>query len=52
MSEIGTVQGDLRAAHLKFHLLTLDILTPQQAERYSELRGYKQAPDAGHTHHQ
>jgi hypothetical protein len=28
MDNIGAVQGSLRAAHLKYHLLTLDILTP------------------------
>jgi len=52
MNKIGTVQGDLRAAHLKYHLLTLNILTPQQIARYSELRGYKQSTEPNHTHHQ
>lgn len=37
---IGETQGALRAAHLRFHLLTLDILTPHQIKRYAELRGY------------
>jgi hypothetical protein len=37
---IGSTQGELRAAHLRYHLSTRDILTPQQVHRYSELRGY------------
>jgi hypothetical protein len=52
MNNIGTVQGNLRAAHLKYHLLTLNILTPQQLARYSELRGYNQSTESNHTHHQ
>jgi hypothetical protein len=47
MGNIGAVQGSLRAGHLKYHLLTLDVLTPQQVARYSELRGYTQP---GHAH--
>jgi hypothetical protein len=49
-NDIGTLQGDLRAAHLKYHLLTLDILTPQQVALYSELRGYTQSSKPGHAH--
>jgi hypothetical protein len=52
MNNIGTVQGNLRAAHLKYHSLTLNILTPQQLARYSELRGYKQPTESNHTHYQ
>lgn len=37
---IGATQAALRRAHLKYHLLTLDLLTPAQAHRYAELRGY------------
>ena len=53
---IGATQGTLRATHLKYHLLTLDALTPAQTQRYAELRGYgadqQQHPPAGHaTHH-
>lgn len=33
-------QGELRAVHLRYHLLMLDVLTPAQASRYNELRGY------------
>jgi hypothetical protein len=38
---IGATQATLRRTHLKYHLLTLDVLTPAQAQRYAELRGYK-----------
>ena len=37
---IGTTQAELRAAHLKYHLATLKVLTPAQSHRYMELRGY------------
>ena len=38
---IGATQAALRAAHLKYHLSTVAILTPEQVARYNELRGYK-----------
>jgi Heavy-metal resistance len=38
---IGKMQGDLRAVHLKYHLTTAEVLSPDQARRYSELRGYQ-----------
>jgi|SRR5215471_1699932 len=38
---IGATQAELRATHLKYHLLTLDVLTPAQAQRYLEFRGYR-----------
>ena len=44
---IGATQAALRRAHLKYHLLTLGVLTPAQAHRYAELRGYR----AGTPHH-
>src|ERR1041385_6471986 len=37
---IGETQGALRNAHLKYHLATLDVLSPSQVRRYAELRGY------------
>jgi hypothetical protein len=37
---IGATQAALRAAHLRYHLSTLDVLTPRQVHRYRELRGY------------
>jgi len=38
--DIASLQGELRLAHLKYHLATLKLLTPEQAARYSTLRGY------------
>jgi hypothetical protein len=37
---IGATQAALRAAHLKYHLSTLDILKASQIKTYAELRGY------------
>jgi Spy/CpxP family protein refolding chaperone len=47
--KIGSTQAALRAAHLKYHLSTVDILTPEQVARYNELRGYQ--ADQAHDHH-
>ena len=38
--KIGATQATLRAAHLKYHLSTVAILTADQVARYNELRGY------------
>ena len=48
--EIGTLQGELRAVHLKAHLEMRQILTPHQIQRYDELRGYQRA-GGEHKHH-
>lgn len=49
---IGATQGALRRAHLKHHLSTVDVLTPEQVRRYSELRGYGAGhPASGHHPH-
>jgi Spy/CpxP family protein refolding chaperone len=45
---IGATQGELRAAHLKYHLAMMEVLTPEQIRRYGELRGYGAAP-GGHS---
>jgi Spy/CpxP family protein refolding chaperone len=50
--KIGATQGALRAAHLKYHLSTVTILTPEQVARYNELRGYKPGEVLTHGHHQ
>jgi hypothetical protein len=49
--EIGATQATLRATHLKYHLATVDILTPEQVARYNELRGYNSG-ERTHGHHQ
>ena len=38
--DIASLQGELRLAHMKYHLATLELLTPEQATRYPTLRGY------------
>jgi hypothetical protein len=44
---IGRTHGMLRAAHLKYHLMTAALLSEEQIRRYDELRGYG---DQGHAH--
>ena len=39
-SEIATIEGRLRAVHLRAHLAMRDALEPGQVARYAELRGY------------
>jgi Spy/CpxP family protein refolding chaperone len=46
---IGEIQAALRAAHLKYHLATKQLLTPEQVTAYAELRGY--AGGGGARHH-
>lgn len=45
---IGATQGELRAAHLKYHLAMMDVLTREQIARYGKLRGYGATP-GGHS---
>jgi Spy/CpxP family protein refolding chaperone len=40
VAAIGETQAGLRTAHLRFHLRIVEVLTPAQMQRYSELRGY------------
>jgi hypothetical protein len=48
---IASLQGELRAAHLRYHLATVAILSPAQVARYGELRGYSGGSGpAGHQH--
>jgi hypothetical protein len=49
--QFGATQAALRGAHLKYHLLTLDVLTPAQGARYGELRGYHAGTQHGHGRH-
>jgi hypothetical protein len=43
VSQSANLYGQLRVVHLKYHLATVDILTPQQITQYNELRGYTSA---------
>ena len=45
--DIARLKGELRIAHLKWHLQTLSVLTEAQTEQYDSLRGYHSA----HAHH-
>jgi hypothetical protein len=47
---IGPAQAALRNAHLRYHLLTIGVLSPAQSQRYGELRGYGSAPQHGPEH--
>jgi hypothetical protein len=48
---IGATHGALRQTHLKYHLFTLELLTPVQLQRYAELRGYKGGTQHPHGRH-
>jgi hypothetical protein len=39
-ARVATAQGELRAAHLRYHLAMRDALTPEQVRRYNQKRGY------------
>jgi Spy/CpxP family protein refolding chaperone len=53
-AELGQREGELRAVHLRYHLLTRALLTPEQVAAYTRLRGYAEGPaapaGAGHGH--
>jgi Spy/CpxP family protein refolding chaperone len=49
--EIGNLQGELRAAHLKAHLEMKKILSSQQIDRYDTLRGYQGNSGKQKHHH-
>jgi LTXXQ motif family protein len=46
---VAATQGELRDTHLKYHLSTVALLSPDQMQRYAELRGYGDQPL--HHHH-
>lgn len=47
-ANIGATQAELRNAHLKYHLETAQILSPDQMKQYADLRGYTSDAPAGH----
>jgi Spy/CpxP family protein refolding chaperone len=47
---IAAVKAALRVAHLKYHLATVEVLTPDQVARYAELRGYAGGAAKPHRH--
>jgi hypothetical protein len=40
VARIASAQGDLRAAHLRYHLAMTELLFPAQLAQYGKLRGY------------
>jgi len=53
LAAIGSLQAKVRGVHLEAHLAQLAILTPEQVERYSRLRGYGATHDfSSHGSHQ
>lgn len=53
LARLSEASARLRGSHLKTHLETTALLTPQQVDRYVEARGYAAPapPAAGHKHH-
>lgn len=51
LHEIGSLQAQLRATHLKAHLAQAAILTAHQSALYNELRGYGAAHSGSREHH-
>lgn len=49
VARIGSLQANVRAAHLEAHLEQAKILTPEQRSRYVHLRGYPPAAEQ-HAH--
>lgn len=47
---IGSAQATLRETHLKYHLSTLALLSADQVQRYTALRGYSGAHQHQHQH--
>jgi hypothetical protein len=50
-AEIGAIRGELRYTHLKYHLSTATLLTPDQVRLYAELRGYTAGMHPSHGGH-
>ena len=52
-ARIAELEGRLRFVHLRAHLETDALLSPEQRDRYAELRGYavRRSGDASHEGH-
>lgn len=50
-SEIGLLQGQLRATHLQAHLETKELLSTHQVHKYVQLRGYAGEGHSRMEHH-
>jgi Spy/CpxP family protein refolding chaperone len=49
LDRAGELQAQLRFVHLRTHLATIEILSPQQIEQYNHLRGYETSSNS-HPH--
>jgi hypothetical protein len=47
-AQIGVTQAELRDTHLKYHLQTAQVLSAEQMQHYSALRGYGSEPTQHH----
>jgi len=47
---IGRLNGQLRAAHLRYHISMRQLLGPAQIDAYADLRGYRSQPQHLHGH--
>lgn len=52
LKEIGTLQAQIRAAHLEAHLAQVEILTAEQSAMYAQFRGYEIVPGQSEHRHQ
>ena len=50
-AQIGVTQAELRNTHLKYHLQTAQILTADQMQHYTTLRGYGADMPMQHQHY-
>lgn len=41
-TEVASLQGELRATHLSYHIEMKNLLTPKQVAQYARLRGYSE----------
>jgi Spy/CpxP family protein refolding chaperone len=48
VGSVAAAQGALRLAHLKYHLATVAVLSPEQIKRYADLRGYSGVASPAH----
>lgn len=51
ISMLASVRGELRAAHLRYHLAMVEFLSPAQIARYVALRGYFAGGHDDHRNH-
>jgi Spy/CpxP family protein refolding chaperone len=51
LARLATASARLRGSHLKTHLQTTALLTPEQVDRYVMARGYAPGSTGAHRHH-